>query len=118
MGLSAPDFTGDRNACEREPIHIPGAIQPHGVLLSVDPTDWSIAQVSANSAALLTLPPERLAGQPLSSLLGPDTVAALAGRDLSPVFPHLHDAIPVTLAMVPERTLCCVAHRLDDRVIL
>ena len=118
MGLSAPNFTGDRDACEREPIHIPGAIQPHGVLLSVDPTGWTIAQVSANSATLLTLPPEDLTGRPLSDLLGPDMAAQLAGRDLSPVFPHLHDAIPVTLANAPERSLCCVAHRHDDRVIL
>ena len=26
----------DLNDCEREPIHIPGAIQPFGVLLALD----------------------------------------------------------------------------------
>ncbi|MGO4122934.1 hypothetical protein AB4Z01_00980 [Inquilinus sp. YAF38] len=26
----------DLSACDREPIHIPGSIQPHGVLLVVD----------------------------------------------------------------------------------
>ena len=30
---STPDLTN----CEREPIHIPGAIQPHGVLLALEP---------------------------------------------------------------------------------
>ncbi|GEO40902.1 histidine kinase [Skermanella aerolata] len=118
MGLNAPDLAGDRNACEREPIHIPGAIQPHGVLLSIDPADWSIAQASANSADLLTMAPEDLCGRPLADLLGPDAVAELACRDLSPVFPHLHDAIPVAVATAPQRPLCCVVHRHDDRVIL
>jgi chemotaxis family two-component system sensor kinase Cph1 len=118
MGLSGPHPAGDRDACEREPIHIPGAIQPHGVLLSADPENWTIAQVSANSAKLLGQPPEALAGRPLSHLLGPDTMAELASRDLSPVFPHLYDQIPVFIQTSPERSLCCIAHEHDGRVIL
>jgi len=27
------DFAIDVSACDREPIHIPGAIQPHGIML-------------------------------------------------------------------------------------
>jgi hypothetical protein len=30
------DPSQDITACDREPIHIPGAIQPHGLLLVVD----------------------------------------------------------------------------------
>ena len=31
--------------CEKEPIHIPGYIQPHGVLLAINPIDdYRIAQ--------------------------------------------------------------------------
>ena len=26
----------DLTTCDREPIHVPGAIQPHGVLLALD----------------------------------------------------------------------------------
>jgi two-component system, chemotaxis family, sensor kinase Cph1 len=118
MGLSAPHPAGDRDACEREPIHIPGAIQPHGVLLSADPGNWTIAQVSANSASLLGQPPVALAGRPLAELLGPDTMAQLASRDLSPVFPHLYDQIPVLIRTSPERHLCCIAHQHDGRIIL
>ena len=46
----------DLAACEREPIHIPGAIQPHGALLVLDPADLAIVQGSANAEALLGLP--------------------------------------------------------------
>ncbi len=28
--------------CDREPIHVPGTIQPHGILLVVDPVDLMI----------------------------------------------------------------------------
>ena len=118
MGLSAPDRAGEPDACEREPIHIPGTIQPHGVLLSVDPRDWTIAQVSVNSASLLNEAPEALTGQPLSHLLEPDTVATLAERDLSPVFPHLYDSIPVSLRTASKRPLGCIAHFHDGRIIL
>ena len=34
----------DLTTCDREPIHIPGSIQPHGVLLVVDREDFSIRQ--------------------------------------------------------------------------
>jgi light-regulated signal transduction histidine kinase (bacteriophytochrome) len=48
---AAPDV--DLTACDREPIHIPGAIQPHGALLVLDPADFTILQASANAGALL-----------------------------------------------------------------
>lgn len=42
----------DLDACAREPIHIPGSIQPHGLLLSVA-TDGRVSRASANAAELL-----------------------------------------------------------------
>ncbi|MEX0408568.1 ATP-binding protein [Aquibium sp. LZ166] len=43
----------DLEACAREPIHIPGAIQPHGVLLVLDRSDLTILQASRNAASML-----------------------------------------------------------------
>lgn len=43
----------DLEACAREPIHIPGAIQPHGALLTVRPADMTIAQTSTNASAFI-----------------------------------------------------------------
>jgi light-regulated signal transduction histidine kinase (bacteriophytochrome) len=37
----------DTTDCDREPIHIPGSIQPHGVLLAVDPDSLEILQAAA-----------------------------------------------------------------------
>ena len=37
----------DLTNCDREPIHIPGLIQPFGFLLAVT-ADWLVARASAN----------------------------------------------------------------------
>lgn len=43
----------DLAACAREPIHVPGAIQPHGALIVLDPDGWNIVRMSANSGNFL-----------------------------------------------------------------
>jgi len=37
-------------ACDREPIHIPGSVQPHGVLLALRPLAESVQVVAASAA--------------------------------------------------------------------
>jgi HPt (histidine-containing phosphotransfer) domain-containing protein/GAF domain-containing protein len=56
-----PDLT----TCERELVHVPGAIQPHGVLLVLDAHD-AVCAVSANAAGLLGRAPGELVGRPLA----------------------------------------------------
>ena len=64
----------DLTNCEDEPIHIPGAIQPHGCLLALDPATLEVAVASANTGELLGTDPAAAIGRPLADLLGP-TVA-------------------------------------------
>ncbi|HWT72559.1 MAG TPA: ATP-binding protein [Oxalicibacterium sp.] len=49
--MNAADTMLDLSNCDREPIHIPGSIQPHGVLLAFAP-DTRLAACSANAAML------------------------------------------------------------------
>src|SRR6056297_2927095 len=56
--------------CDDEPIHIPGGIQPHGVLLVIS-KDLSILQVSENVLQLLARDPLELLGQPVVELVAP-----------------------------------------------
>lgn len=58
--------------CAREPIHIPGGIQPHGVLISVD-AEGVILQISGNIEPVARMSPHACIGQPLSILLGEHT---------------------------------------------
>jgi light-regulated signal transduction histidine kinase (bacteriophytochrome) len=43
----------DLTNCEREPIHIPGSVQPHGVLLTVAGAAEPVLQVSGGSERLV-----------------------------------------------------------------
>jgi light-regulated signal transduction histidine kinase (bacteriophytochrome) len=59
-------------ACAREPIHIPGAIQPHGVLLVLDQTSQEISHAAGDVAGLLGVGSWQ--GRSLGAVLG-DAVA-------------------------------------------
>ena len=63
--------------CESEPIHIPGLIQPHGLLLALDEATLIIRRVSENSGDLVGIPSDDLVGHPLVELLGTDQIAHL-----------------------------------------
>lgn len=78
--------------CADEPIRFPGAIQPHGLLLTLSEPDLSIIQISANVETLLARPAQELIGQPLQSLIG-DAHAAQVREALQQ--PALSDAPPL-----------------------
>ncbi len=50
------------NNCDREPIHIPGAIQPHGVLFVLDPSTFQIRNCSENVGEFFGKAPQQLVG--------------------------------------------------------
>ncbi|UXA55072.1 GAF domain-containing protein [Xanthomonas prunicola] len=59
----------DMDVCAREPIHIPGMIQPYGVLLVIEPADGRIVQASTTAADLLGVPLQTLLGMPYAQVL-------------------------------------------------
>ncbi|WP_165231872.1 ATP-binding protein [Aquisphaera insulae] len=61
-GHDASGHVVDLSNCDREPIHIPGRVQPHGVLLSLREPDLAVLQASANAAERLGIAAEGLAG--------------------------------------------------------
>ena len=65
-----PPFGLDPTVCEREPIHIPGAIQPHGALLAVLAESGVITHASANLFDILGQAPHAVLGQPLEHIVG------------------------------------------------
>jgi len=58
----------DLTNCDREPIQIPGAIQPHGVLLVLQDPSLDIIQVSCNTQDVIGYSPEDLLGKSLTDL--------------------------------------------------
>ncbi|CAN5659014.1 hypothetical protein BH11ACT6_BH11ACT6_33970 [soil metagenome] len=65
----------DLDNCAREPIHIPGSVQPRGVLAVVHEPSFEVRQVSANVGDLLGRPIDEVLGRHLSSLIGVEQAA-------------------------------------------
>lgn len=66
--------TLDLTECDREPIHIPGAIQPHGMLLVVDADSLAVV---AGAGAIETRLADPFLGRDIGELLGTATAAQL-----------------------------------------
>jgi chemotaxis family two-component system sensor kinase Cph1 len=79
------------DTCANEPIRIPGAIQPHGALLTLLESDWTVQQVSANAREMLGVSHGLQPGDGLARWLGDaqaDTlVEALRHADLESIDP-------------------------------
>jgi light-regulated signal transduction histidine kinase (bacteriophytochrome)/CheY-like chemotaxis protein len=73
------DFNVDLTNCDREPIHLLGAIQPAGYLIAVS-RDWLIARVSQNIRCLLGFDPEDLIGSPLADYVPAELLHDLRNR--------------------------------------
>ncbi|MFL9825527.1 ATP-binding protein [Rhodoplanes sp. SY1] len=77
--LGGPDDTGaaDLASCDREPIHVPGAIQPHGLLFAFAEGDLRTISVSANLHDLLGLGAETVLDRPIEATFEPASVEQL-----------------------------------------
>jgi len=110
----------DLSTCDREPIHIPGAVQPHGVLIAMDES-LRVAVVSANVGPMLGVEPSTCAGEPLARLIGAIAAeeVAVRVREWAPGEPHIltfdQDEVSGSLAGVEvDLTL----HRAGERIVL
>ena len=72
---------GALELCSQEPIHIPGAIQPHGALLVLDGDRLTVLQASANWSGLTgAATPEPPVGRSLEEVLGAEAAASVRER--------------------------------------
>ncbi|WBO21117.1 HWE histidine kinase domain-containing protein [Sphingomonas abietis] len=69
----------DLTNCDREPIHLLGAIQPVGFLVAVS-TDWIVARTSANIGRYLGHEPQAMIGNPLADFVPPKLLHDLRNR--------------------------------------
>ncbi|MFI2104266.1 SpoIIE family protein phosphatase [Isoptericola sp. NPDC019693] len=96
----------DLDTCAAEPIHVPGAVQPRGVLLVLQ--DDVVVQASANLAELLGPAPSDVLGLSLPAVLGDDAAAALRLDDVTEGGPLADGLRRVTL---DGRTWVASTHR-------
>lgn len=120
-----PDFGEvDLTNCDREPIQIPGVVQPHGILLALDAQSLIIEQAAGDTEIYFGIAKPALVGQQLEIQLGSaarvrleaqfapgsasprSTVAlevAIGGRRFDTAA-HLHDG-QIILELEPQRPL-------------
>lgn len=104
--------------CDREPIHIPGAIQPHGALLVVDEKSWNILRASANVQEFLGLAANSLLQSRLIDLFQTPsevTAAVEAVRQAKPYSTHDRSIIEMG---GPFSRFVCECHWLDEQTLV
>jgi two-component system, chemotaxis family, sensor kinase Cph1 len=95
-----PGTPVDLTNCEREPIHVPGSIQPRGVLIAVSDPDHVVQQVSENLAELTGVDWQGAPGRPLAHVLG--TAPAQAVIRSASAFGDLRERNPVEITSTWE----------------
>jgi light-regulated signal transduction histidine kinase (bacteriophytochrome) len=117
--MTAQAQTPDITDCEREPIHIPGSIQPHGCLLALRRPELAIVHASANAEMVFGHEAGALIGQSL------EAVSQRLHRELAEDLCSLDDSAQPhylrTLALATpdgSRIFDTVAHLSSDLVVL
>ena len=100
--------------CDQEPIHIPGAIQPHGMLLAFGDGDLRLRQASENAPALLGVEQGQLFQLPLESLVGEAAASVLRANQGARTWKRFN---PIA-SELGGRKLDAVVHRSGDLVVV
>jgi diguanylate cyclase (GGDEF)-like protein len=115
--LLTPRRDVDVHDRERESVHPPSAIQPHGLLLAARCSDLRIAYASANTLEVLGVATESVLGLPLAHIVG-DLSATLMASTNSPGSPVAPRRLTISLPKTPRRSLHANYYRHLDLLIV
>jgi len=108
--------TVDLSNCDREPIHIPGSIQPHGCLIACDAAGAIVVQHSANVGEMLAIAGD-INGRRLEEIVGGEAAHtlrnALATSD-NPARPALRHGLRFASGAAFDVSI----HRFESKIIL
>ncbi len=108
----------DYISCDREPIHVPGAILPHGAMLVLDRHTLEVLQAAGNTDSLLGVAVEALPGSAAGALLTETQLQRVRALDaeFELITPrHLLDPL---LRVMPDCPLDASLHRMGELLIL
>jgi light-regulated signal transduction histidine kinase (bacteriophytochrome) len=111
-----PATTDGLDDCAREPIHIPGSIQPHGYLFVLNEADLTIAAVSQNAAGAMGVQAAELIGRPIA-----DVLVSTTSRGLSAALKSPQGEIPLHVRFRQSPRTAdwdCIIHRNDGLILL
>jgi len=93
------------NDCEREKIHLPGSIQPHGALLALN-SDFTIVKASENAVDFLGLSPQTKLLSVNLSEIEPELVTEIAARAAADDLD-----IPFATTSYSNASFDCIVHK-------
>lgn len=109
----------DLTNCEKEPIHIPGSIQPHGVLLAVSTDKFTIIQSSTNTGEVLGIAYEDILGKSLKDLIPELELDNMVKMYRNRSVPSALDYMQVTIHTPDgDKPFFAIMHDSDNTLIL
>lgn len=105
----------DLTNCDREPIHIPGAIQPHGALLACRLPDLLIEQASDNLSEMLGVSAGSALGRNAEAFFSRESATALR---LVAHSNRPRDEGPLRIVAANGRPFDAVLHRASDEILV
>lgn len=117
MTSLASNETANLTNCDREPIHLPDSIQPHGVLLVLVEPDLKIVRVSNNTLEWLGKAPEDLLDRSVSVLLGKAQIYAIE-QCLAGDFEYVNPLAVEIDTPTGKISTHCIIHRIDGAIVV
>ncbi len=110
----------DLDACETEPIHEIGAIQPGGALLAVDVATGLVTHASENLPDYLDIAAREALDRSIAELIGEKGLRDIQRCASEPRVPHISQPVLLDFESVggKPRHLECTPHRNNGRIIL
>ncbi len=102
----------DISNCEKEPIHIIGKSQSHGVILACRLETLEITQCSENTAKVFSMPQDDIFGKPLSVIIGSEQEAKLKTKILKE-----ESLLPEEIS-IKGRSFLMLPNRLEEELLI
>ncbi|MGC1479339.1 MAG: ATP-binding protein [Chthoniobacterales bacterium] len=113
-----PRPTPTLSNCDTEPIHVPGLVQPHGLLFVLDAKTLVVKRCSANTEEILGVAPEQIVGTPIPDWL-PPKIRSLLPQGLQPDRRQFSNPLHIPWGNAENQIdFDGIVHSLDDGLLL
>ncbi len=108
----------DVTSCDREPIHIPGAILPHGAMLVLDAATLEVLQAAGDTSRLLGVHLGAVLGRSAATLFSPDQVENLRGLAAALSLAKPRHLLDPQMRVIADQPIDASLHRSGGSLVL